>query len=149
MKRTVLSALALAGFVYAAAWTDSWLRARTAYLEGEKYMRWNEEPALRKAAAEADFGADKARLDEERAAGRMDDLEHSQRLALAAFKRDEAAAESPLKLAYRWFETGADLFSTPDNRWARRSRERMAEAGRLWRRELEARGLPAAERLPR
>ena len=56
---------------------------------------------------------------------------------LAEFRRDEAVEESSLKYAYHWYKTVVELFTPPESRWVRLSRERMAEAKTLWTRELD------------
>ena len=83
-----------------------------------------------------------ARLQDERASGRITSVELAQRLALARFERDEAMKESSLKYAYVWFQTAAELFSPPESRWVTRSRLQMAAAKELWKKELAAKKIP-------
>lgn len=145
VKRRALSFLFLASAVYSLVYLDVLLRARTAYREGERYAGWRADPSLKKARDDARFSVQKDRLDRDKAAGRMGEMEYRQRLALAELERSEAAAESSLKYAHHWFRTAADLFSQPENRWARLSRRRMAETERLWRQELDEARIPYRE----
>ena len=128
--------------VYGMAYADLWLRARTAYLEGEKYLQWDRQPQLKAAYFEEVLAAKQARLKKDQAAGRLTPQELEQRLALARFERDEAVQESSLKYAYVWFQTAVELFSPPESRWVIRSRRQMAAAKELWKKELDARKIP-------
>ena len=139
MTLTVLACiLAVYGMVYA----DVWLRARSAYLEGEKYLEWDRHPELKAAYLDQALAEKQARLLAERAAGGITAEQLSQRLALARFERDEAMAESSLKYAYVWFQTAGELFSPPESRWVIRSRRQMASAKELWKKELDAKKIP-------
>ncbi|MFA5140966.1 MAG: hypothetical protein WC728_17200 [Elusimicrobiota bacterium] len=140
--RPILIVLAVVLAVYAMVFADLALRARSAYLEGEKYMRWHQDPALKKAFFEAAFQGEKARLERERAAGRIGEAEYLQRLELERFRRDESAGESSLKYAYHWYKTAVELFSPPETRWVRLSRVKMSEAKELWKKELQAKNIP-------
>lgn len=130
---------------YAAVYSDLWLRARTATTTGDRYMAWVKDPAAKKAWFDAELAKEKASLDAELAAGRMGAPEHAQRVALAEFRRDEAVAESSLKLAYHWYKTSVELFSPPETKYVRLARERMAEAKRLWKAELDQARVPYEE----
>jgi hypothetical protein len=48
--------------VYAMIYIDVVMRARSAYLEGEKYWAWNENPALKEQALKAEFDKEKTGL---------------------------------------------------------------------------------------
>lgn len=137
LRYAALAVVSLYGLVYA----DVSLRARSAYLEGEKYMEWHRDPALKKAFYDAEFAEEKAALESERGKG-MPEAEYRQRLALEEFRRDEAVAESSLKYAYHWYKTAVDLFSPPETRWVRLSREKMAHAKELWKAELAREKIP-------
>lgn len=126
----------------ALAYGDMALRARSAYLEGEQYMRWHREPSLWKAALQARFEAERAALGRERAAGLLSDEDLSHKLELARVEFEDAGADGPLKYAFHWFQTAAELCSPPPSRWSRLARRRMDEAGRSWKREMEAARMP-------
>lgn len=140
--RLLLLAAAGAAAVYAMVFADLVLRARSAYLEGEKYMQWAAQPELKKACYEAEFAREKSRLDAEKSAGRMPEAEYARRLELERFRADENVAESSVKYAYHWYKTCAELFSPPESRWVRLSREKMKEALALWKKELDAKKIP-------
>lgn len=133
-----LLVLGAACAVYAMVYADLVLRARSAYLEGEKYMEWDRRPEEKKAFFERQFEREKARLDAEKASGRMAEAEYLQRVKLERFRAEEAVSESSLKYAYHWYKTAAELFSPPQSRWVRLSRTKMAQAKELWKKELDA-----------
>ena len=136
--RYLILAAAVLAAVYAMVCADLILRSRSAYLEGEKFMLWHSRPELKKAYFEAEFVREKARLDAEKAAGRMPEAEHARRLELERFRADENVAESSVKYAYHWYKTAAELFSPPQSRWVRLSRQKIPEALALWKKELDA-----------
>lgn len=135
-------AAAVVAAVYSLVYVDLVLRARTAYREGEKYMAWHRDPAAKKAHFEALFEEERSSLEKEKAAGRLTENEYLQRLELEKFRRDEAVAESSLKYAYHWYKTAVELFSPPDSKWVRLSRDKMGEAKELWKAELRAKKIP-------
>lgn len=141
-RRVVLGALALAAAVYGMARADLWLRARSAYLEGEKWSSWAADPRLKKAHYDAELAAREAALKREFDAGRLDKAAFERKAALARFERDQALAESSLKYAYVWYQTAAELFSPPETRWSVLARAKMAETRELWKKELDARKVP-------
>jgi len=131
--------------VYALVYIDLVLRARTAYQEGEKYMAWHEDPSAKKAFFQTRYEAEVKELEAEKKAGDMPEAEFEQRVELAAFRRDEAAAESSLKYAYHWYKTAAELFSPPESRWVGLAREKVPVAKQMWKRELDSRKIPYEE----
>lgn len=147
VRKAALWALACAAFVYAVAYVDLVLRARTAYLEGEKYLEWNAKPELKKAHFDAKLAEKEERLKRraEKEKWSKEDLE--QRLFLARFERDKRVSESSLKYAYIWFQTAVELFSPPESRWVVMSRAKMAETKDAWKRELDAKKIPYQEHM--
>ncbi len=141
-RRALAAAAGLLVFVYAASYADLVLRARSAYLEGEKYLEWNAHPEEKKAHFEAEFQARRKTLEAARDAGRLTPAECGKKVELARFERDQAVAESSLKYAYVWFETAADLFSPPESRWTRLARAQETKTRELWKKELDAKGIP-------
>lgn len=132
-------------FVFAAVYADLVFRARTAFYEGEKFMAWHADPAAKKAHFQSLFESAVDGLNRDKGKGRMDETEYSQRVSLEEFRRDEAVAESSLKYAYHWYKTAVDLFSPPESRWVRLSREKMAVAKEMWKDELDAAKIPYEE----
>jgi hypothetical protein len=144
-RRGVAAAVGLLVFVYAASYADLVLRARSAYLEGRKYLEWNAHPDEKKAHFEAEFQARKKELESRRDAGTLSAADCDKQVELARFERDQAVAESSLKYAYVWFQTAADLFSPPESRWSRLARVEEAKTRELWKKELDAKGIPYKE----
>lgn len=141
-RRALALAALLAASVYGMARADLWLRARSAYLEGEKWMEWSRKPELKKAHFDGVLAAREAELARELASGRLQKGAHDRKAGLARFERDQAVAESSLKYAFVWYQTSAELFSPPENRWTALARPKMIEARELWKKELEARKIP-------
>lgn len=142
LRRAGLYALAGAALLLGFAAVDLNLRARSAYLEGQKYLAWDKDPAAKKAHFDKVLAEKQARLDAELSAGRITPSERDQRLELLRFERDERVAESSLKYAYVWFQTAVELFSPPESRWVALSRAKMAETKELWKKELDAKKIP-------
>jgi hypothetical protein len=130
------------GLVYACIYCDVVLRARSAYLQGEKYRSWYENPALKKQALDARFAAEKAALDKKHAAKKIADDEYQRQLEIAQFTRDRELEESSIKYAYIWYQTAVELFSPPESKWVKLSREKMPQAKELWKQELRAKNIP-------
>jgi hypothetical protein len=137
-----MAVLACAAAVYAIVYADLVLRARSAYLEGERHMRWHERPEEKKAFHDRELQERAERLSADLAAGRIDRDTHDLKLELARFQAEEAVRESSLKYATVWFQSAAELFTPPESRWVVRARARMAEAKELWKEELRAKGIP-------
>jgi hypothetical protein len=144
-QKVVLAALGGLAAVYGLVAADVVLRARSAYLEGEKYMAWHDHPERKKAYFDAVFADQEKSLEAELDAGKLSKDEHDERLELARFERDQSISESSAKYAYVWFQTAADLFTPPESRWIVKSRARMADAKKLWQDELRAKGIPFEE----
>lgn len=130
------------GAVYALIYADVMLRARSAYLEGEKYRSWYENPELKKQALEAEYGKEAAKLEKDFAKGRITAEERDKQREILAFSRDERSKESSIKYAYIWYQTVVELFSPPESKWVRLAREKMPEAKELWKQELRAKKIP-------
>jgi hypothetical protein len=140
--RAALVAAAMIAAVYGMARVDLVLRARSAYLEGEKWAEWSRKPELKKAHFDAELAVREGELSIELAKGRLDRAAYERKAGLARFERDQAVAESSLKYAYVWYQTSAELFSPPENRWSVLARAKMLETRALWKRELDARKIP-------
>jgi hypothetical protein len=136
-RKILLTALGCAAAVYGLAYGDLVLRARSAYLEGEKYLEWNRHPELKQAYYDGALAQKEAGLQKDFDAGKLTKEELDMRLELARFERDERVKESSLKYAYVWFQTAAQLFSPPESKWVVLSRERMAQTKELWKKELD------------
>ena len=139
--RAVLITAALIAAVYGMARVDLTLRARSAYLEGEKWMAWNLKPELKKAHFDAELAAREGELSRELAKGKLERAAYERKTGLARFERDQAVAESSLKYAYVWYQTAAELFSPPASRWSVLARAKMTETRVLWKKELDAQNI--------
>lgn len=142
LRRLALAVLACAASVYAIAYVDLILRARSAYLEGEKYLDWNVHPEKKQAYFDARLADQEAALRSDFTAGKLTKDELDERLSLAQFERDERVKESSLKYAYIWFQTAAELFTPPESKWVVLSREEMVKTRELWKKELDAQHIP-------
>jgi hypothetical protein len=80
-------------------------RAKKAYLEGEKYYSWMQEPAKKKAFFDGELAAKKLTQDQ----------------------YDLMMQDSDLKNAYVWYETAIELFQPPRSQWVVKAEERMKE----------------------
>lgn len=132
-------------FVYAVAYADLVLRARSAYYEGEKYMAWDKDPSLKKAALDAELAKKEERLKSQASREKWPEDKLQTRLFLARFERDERMKESSLKYAYVWYQTAAELFTPPESKWVALCRKRAPEAKALWKKELDAKKIPYEE----
>ncbi|HVA65949.1 MAG TPA: hypothetical protein VNK24_03370 [Elusimicrobiota bacterium] len=140
--RAAAAALLCLAAVYALVRVDLDLRARAAYQEGEKYLLWAQNPALKKSYYDGELARQEAALQKQYRAGSLGADELKQKMELAQIRRDQAVAESSLKYAYVWFETGAELFSPPENRWTKLCRREMPKAKALWEKQLQAEKIP-------
>lgn len=80
-------------------------RAKRAYLEGEKYYSWVQEPAKKKAHFDAELAAKRINQDQ----------------------YELLMEDSDLKNAFVWYETVIELFQPPKSQWVVKSEERMKE----------------------
>lgn len=138
-RRTLLTVLGGFLLVYGVAYADLLWRARSAFYEGEKYMAWNQDPSLKKAALDAGLARTEKRLRDQAATEGWAAEVLRERLFLAKFEREERMNESSLKYAYAWYQTAAVLFTPPESRWVALCRERGKTAQALWKKELDAR----------
>lgn len=146
-RRWLAAALGGLAFVYAVAYADLVLRARSAYLEGEKYMAWNEHPELKKMALDGEYLAQVKELHDRSVRESWTQEVLDQRMFLARFQHDERMKESSVKYAYVWFRTATELFTPPESKWVKLCRERAPVAKALWKKELDAQKIPYTDSL--
>lgn len=144
LRRAAVALGCLLG-VYAMVYVDLVLRARHAFYEGEKYMRWHAHPEEKKAFFDAELKGRTEALDAELAAGKLTKDEHALKSELARFANEEALRESSLKYAYVWYQTAVELFNPPQSRWVLESRVKMGQAKELWKQELRDKKIPFEE----
>ncbi|MHB9155400.1 MAG: hypothetical protein ACYC5N_06880 [Endomicrobiales bacterium] len=128
--------------VYALVYVDVVLRARSAFLQGEQYWAWHRQPDLKTRALDAEYGKDRAALDRKLSRGKLSREEFDRQLEILDFERAQRAKESSIKYAYIWYQTAVELFSPPESKWVRLSREKMPQAKALWKQELTAGKIP-------
>jgi hypothetical protein len=133
-----------AGFagVYAIIGVDVTLRARRAFLEGEKFMAWHRNPELKKQVLDKDFLDKKAELELQKAKNALPEDEYRRRLDDLEFDREFLMQESSVKYAYQWYKDAYELFTPPSSRWSRLAREKAPEALSLWKQELSEKKIP-------
>lgn len=129
-------------FLYAMVIADLALRARHAYLEGEKYVRWNGHPAEKKTALETEFQKNKKPLDRALAKNEISKEEYDRKLEALTFDLEFRLGESSLKYAYAWYKTAYELFTPPETPWSRHARAKAPHILEEWKKELRAKGVP-------
>jgi hypothetical protein len=135
-------ALAVLAIVY----IDVQLRARSAYLEGEKYMDWYAHPEKKKAFYDDKLADGQKQLMREHDRKRLSDDDFSEKMSALQFDHDYALNESSLKYAYQWYKDAYELFSPPESRWVRLARAKAPVALSLWKQELHAQNIPFEDR---
>ena len=98
-------------------------RAKKAYLEGEKYYSWYQDPAKKKAYFDGELAA--KRVTQDQYSLLMED--------------------NDLKNAYVWYETVLDLFQPPRSEWVEKSEERMKEVKPKYQAWLKTLGIDPVE----
>lgn len=128
--------------LYGMIYLDVVSRAKNAYLEGEKYSRWADHPDEKKAAIDADYEKSKTDLDRKLASNEIKKSEYDRQLEILQFDRDRHLEESSIKYAYVWYQTAYELFSPPESKWVKLSREKAPLAKEKWKEELRAKKIP-------
>lgn len=131
--------IGVAAVVYGVVYVDVVLRARHAYLEGEKYWVWGERPEDYIRFLDGEMARKKAQLEGRLAQGKVTKDDFDRQWELIQFDRRQAAQESTWKYAYVWYETAVDLFSPPDSKWVHMARAKMPLAKERWKQELQNR----------
>jgi hypothetical protein len=144
VKIAVTAAVCIAA-VYALIYVDVVLRARSAYLEGEKYWSWYQEPRLKDAAIQDWYLLEKGKIDGKQAKNTITKDEYDRQLELLDFTRNQKLRESSIKYAYVWYQTVVELFSPPESKWVKLAREKMPKAKELWKKELIEKKIPFEE----
>jgi hypothetical protein len=128
--------------VYALIYVDVILRARSAYLEGDKYWSWYDNPQAKKDALEKEFNKQKDTLDKKLAKRKVSKEDYDRELEIDKFNYDQQLSESSIKYAYIWYQTVVELFSPPESKWVKLAREKMPKAKELWKKELIEKKIP-------
>lgn len=128
--------------VYSLIYADVLLRARYAYLQGEKYWSWYLNPKLKEKELDEEFLKEKSKLDKKQVSAKILQEEYNKQLDILKFNHEQKMQESSIKYAYIWYQTVIELFSPPESKWVKLSREKMPEAKKLWKQELIAKNIP-------
>lgn len=144
MRLTLLIAGTIAA-IYGMIYVDVVLRARSAYMEAEKFMRWHQHPEQKSAELNARFDEEKRRLDRRLEDKKVSADEHARQLEVLEFDRRRNLEESSVKYAYVWYKTAYELFSPPESKWVRLSREKAPAAREEWKKELRSKNIPFEE----
>ena len=123
-------------------YVDVVLRARDAWMEGEKYWRWSDHPDERQAYLQQQLNGEEAALSQKQATGQLSADDYARDKELLEFRYDQMRQESSIKYAYVWYQTAVDLFSPPESKWVRLSRKKMPLAKERWKAELKAQKVP-------
>ena len=140
-KITCLTAATVA-LMYGAVYMDVVMRARSAYLEGEKYWNWTDHPEQRAQFLDAELAAGKASLQSQLSQGKLTQDDFDRQMELLQFDHEQQAKESTIKYAYIWYQTAAELFSPPNSKWVQLARQKMPQAKDRWKAELRAKKIP-------
>ncbi|MBN1621430.1 MAG: hypothetical protein JW871_02430 [Endomicrobiales bacterium] len=128
--------------VYLLIYIDVLMRARSAYLEGEKYWRWHENPQEKQQELFAGLQEEKEKLSKELSKDKISQDDYNKQVEIAEFNYEQKLNESSIKYAYIWYQTVVELFSPPESKWVRLSREKMPRAKELWKKQLTEKGIP-------
>ena len=127
--------------VYAMIYVDVVLRARSAFLEGEKYWRWHNYPQEKQKFLDERLDKEIKELQEKFSKNKITKEEQNKQEEIARFNHKRELEESSIKYAYVWYQTAVELFSPPESKWVRASREKLPQAREIWRQELIKMGI--------
>ncbi len=116
------------------------LRARSAYLEAEKYLDWYYNPNKKIEFLEKEFEVEKQKLDKLLAENKISKEEYDVKLEILNFNKERKIQESSLKYAYIWYKTAIDLFSPPESKWVKLAKEKINKVRQMWKEELQKKG---------
>lgn len=129
-------------FVYAVLYMDVVLRAKSSFQEAEKYMQWHHDPSKKALYLNNVYEKEKSALDVEKSRGTISVEDYETRAAALEFERNFQLNESSLKYAYQWYKDTYELFSPPESKWVKASRQKAPEALLMWKDELCAQNIP-------
>ncbi len=121
--------LALTGvwlFLNIAAAVDVTLRARSAYLEGMKYLKWHNDPASKKKALDLWLGKSTSKI--AAADERETDLLNESLQMQYKIKMEDNDAKN----AYYWFKTVIECFQPPRSAYVKKAENQILTAEKLW-----------------
>ncbi len=125
---------------YLSIYIDVTLRAKSAYYEAEKYMEFYNNPQKKVEYFESQAQKEKQKLEKLRLRGKLTEEEYKVKLELIEFNKQRQIEESSLKYAYVWYKTAIDLFSPPESKWVKLSKQKIEKVKEMWKKELEQKG---------
>jgi hypothetical protein len=125
---------------YLLIYIDVILRARSAYLEAEKYLDWYYNPNKKIEFLEKEFEVEKQKLDKLLAENKISKEEYDVKLEILNFNKERKIQESSLKYAHIWYKTAIDLFSPPESKWVKLAKEKINKVRQMWKEELQKKG---------
>jgi hypothetical protein len=128
--------------VYLLIYIDVVLRAKEAYLQGEKYWSWYENPSLKEIELKKKLKNDIIKLGKKLAKRKIDKEKYEKELEILKFKYKNELEESSIKYAYVWYQTAVELFSPPESKWVKLARTKMLIAKEKWKQELRQKNIP-------
>ena len=140
IKIAVPVALTVA-IMYAMVYFDVTMRAKSAYMEAEKYRSWHENPQAKKLALQEKLDKEMKKLEAELSKNKIKKEDYDKEAEVARFNFSRESEESSIKYAYIWYQTAIELFSPPESKWVKLARQKLPEAKALWRKELERKGI--------
>lgn len=134
-----------AGGVYGAVFLETGSRARSSYLEAERFRHWFQNPSDRDRDLEAEYVKANERLAVRQGKGELsaEDLRLEQDILEARFSMRRA--ESAAKRAYFSYRDVYRLSSPLETGLARRARLLAPAAKQAWREDMDRRGLPVSD----
>lgn len=125
---------------YLIIYVDVVLRARSAYIEGEKYLDFYYNPQKKEEFFNKKFEKEKDTLEKMLKKNKIAKEEYQTKLELLKFKIEFQKKESSVKYAYIWYKTVLDLFSKPTSKWSELAKQKVEVAKQLWMKELTSKG---------
>lgn len=138
--RKIIICLVVIFLVYFVVYIDVMLRARSAYLEAEKYVDWYYNPSKKVEFFDKEFNVEKQKIDKLLKKNKLSKEEYEIKLELLEFEKERKIKESSLKYAYIWYKTAIDLFSPPESKWVKLSKQKIEKIKQLWKQELKQKG---------
>lgn len=139
-KNTILVIITII-IVYVMIRIDVIMRARHAYLEGEKYWTWHFQPQLKIDYLNKYFDNEIKKLKKQLDKNKIPKEEYERQLEILQFDKERQFEESSIKYAYIWYQTAVELFQPPKSRWVKLSQQKMEQAKQLWKEELTKKGI--------
>lgn len=126
--------------VYLTIYIDVVLRARSSYMQAEKYMQWYYYPEKKLEFLNKEFEKEKKKLDSLLSKNKITKKEYDLKIEILKFNKERQLNESSLKYAYIWYKTTIELFSPPESKWVKQAKEKICKVKEMWKEELIKKG---------